>query len=233
MKRISALLGSITLGIALTLGLVLGLLAMSAEEASADDGVWAQATSQQIAVDAALSWLRTQQADDGSFGSSEGTTIDVVLALVSANEDPNTWTRNGDSPLDYLETRVITYATTPASASKLALGVIAARSVVERRQQIGVLRALGFQKGMVHFSFLLESSFVALLGIAIGIALGFSLSYNIIDNMRANLPGITYQVPWLNILVVVIIAYGASLLTTYLPARQAANVYPAEALRYE
>ena len=126
MKRISALLGSITLGIALTLGLVLGLLAISAEEASADDGVWAQATSQQIAVDAALSWLRTQQADDGSFDSSEGTTIDVALALVSANEDPNTWTRNGNSPLDYLETRVITYATTPASAGKLALGVIAA-----------------------------------------------------------------------------------------------------------
>ena len=59
MKRPSALLGFIALGMALTLGLVLGLLAISAEEASADDGVWAQATKQQIAVDAALSWLRT------------------------------------------------------------------------------------------------------------------------------------------------------------------------------
>jgi len=126
MKRISALLASITSGIALTLALVLGLLAISAEEACADDGVWAQATSQQIAVDAALSWLRTQQADDGSFGSSEGATIDVVLALAAANEDPNNWQKNGNSPLDYLETRVITYAITPASTGKLALGVIAA-----------------------------------------------------------------------------------------------------------
>jgi len=33
--------------------------------------------------------------------------------------------------------------------------------------------------------------------------------------------------------MVAIIAYGASLLTTYLPARQAAKVYPAEALRFE
>jgi len=114
-----------------------------------------------------------------------------------------------------------------------ALGVIAARSVVERRQQIGVLRALGFQKRMVQFSFLLESSFVALLGIAIGIALGAGLSVQIIDAMGETFEGITYQVPWLNILVVFIIAYGASLLTTYLPARQAANVYPAEALRFE
>lgn len=114
-----------------------------------------------------------------------------------------------------------------------ALGVIAARSVVERRKQIGVLRALGFQKSMVQFSFLLESSFVALLGIGLGIALGAAISVQIIDQMGDAFEGLTYQVPWVNIVVIAIIAYGASLLTTYLPARQAAKVYPAEALRFE
>ena len=43
-----------------------------------------------------------------------------------------------------------------------ALGVISARAVVERRQQIGVLRAIGFRRRMVQAAFLLESSFVAL-----------------------------------------------------------------------
>ncbi len=114
-----------------------------------------------------------------------------------------------------------------------ALGVIAARSVVERRQQIGVLRALGFQKSMVQLSFLLESSFVALLGIAIGILLGAVLSYNLINEVSKDVEGRAYRVPWLNIAVVVVVAYVASLLTTYLPARQAAKVYPAEALRFE
>jgi putative ABC transport system permease protein len=114
-----------------------------------------------------------------------------------------------------------------------ALGVIAARSVVERRKQIGVLRALGFQKSMVQFSFLLESSFVALLGIGLGIALGAGISVQIIDTMGDSFEGLTYQVPWVNIVMIAIIAYGASLLTTYLPARQAAKVYPAEALRFE
>jgi putative ABC transport system permease protein len=114
-----------------------------------------------------------------------------------------------------------------------ALGVIAARSVVERRRQIGVLRALGFQKNMVQLSFLLESSFIALLGIVLGVALGAVLSIQIIDSMRDYFPAITYQVPWINIVVVVVIAYGASLLTTYLPARQASRIYPAEALRFE
>ncbi|MGB2884906.1 MAG: FtsX-like permease family protein, partial [Dehalococcoidia bacterium] len=114
-----------------------------------------------------------------------------------------------------------------------AVGVIAARSVVERRQQIGILRAIGFQKGMVQLSFLLESSFIALLGIALGVGLGAALSYNLINSVAEDIEGMKYSVPWLNIVVLVIIAYGASLLTTYLPARQASNVYPAEALRYE
>ena len=114
-----------------------------------------------------------------------------------------------------------------------ALGVIAARSVVERRQQIGILRSLGFQKSMVQLTFLLESSFVALLGIAIGVLLGSMLAYRLIDRLGDDVVGLAYRVPWLNIGVVVVIAYGASLLTTFLPARQAAGVYPADALRFE
>ena len=114
-----------------------------------------------------------------------------------------------------------------------ALGVIAARSVVERRHQIGVLRALGFQKGMVQLSFLLESSFIALLGVALGVVLGMILSYNIIQEVAKTQEGLVYEIPWVNIAVVIVVAYVASLLTTYLPARQAAKVYPAEALRFE
>jgi putative ABC transport system permease protein len=114
-----------------------------------------------------------------------------------------------------------------------ALGVIAARSVVERRQHIGILRAIGFQKGRVRLSFLLESSFIALLGIALGVGLGMALSYNLINAVADDIEGMKYAIPWVNIVIVVVIAYGASLLTTFLPARQASNVYPAEALRYE
>ena len=112
-----------------------------------------------------------------------------------------------------------------------ALGVIAARSVVERRQQIGMLRALGLQKGQVRLAFLLESSFIALLGI--GVALGGALSGGIIDAMSEDFAGVTYKVPYVAIALVVVLSYAASLLTTYLPARGASKVYPAEALRYE
>jgi putative ABC transport system permease protein len=114
-----------------------------------------------------------------------------------------------------------------------ALGVIAARSVVERRQQIGMLRALGFQRGQVRLAFLIESSFVALLGIGLGVALGAALSVGIVDSFEEQISGIRYTVPWSTLGVIVVLAYFASLLTTFLPASQASRVYPAEALRYE
>ncbi len=114
-----------------------------------------------------------------------------------------------------------------------ALGVISLRAVVERRQQIGVLRAIGYRRGMVLASFLMESTFVALLGILLGVALGSLLSYNLVNSIGEDIPGLKFTIPWLQIGTIIAIAYAFSLLTTFLPARQASRIYPAEALRYE
>lgn len=114
-----------------------------------------------------------------------------------------------------------------------ALGVISTRAVVERRQQIGVLRAIGYQRNMVGASFLLESSFIALLGIFIGVGLGLILSYNMVQFLRKDTPTIQFIIPFGQIALIVVVAYLVSLITTILPARNASKVYPAEALRYE
>jgi putative ABC transport system permease protein len=114
-----------------------------------------------------------------------------------------------------------------------ALGVISSRAVVERRQQIGVLRAIGFQAEMVTWSFMIEASFVALLGISLGAGLAFIPAYQMINDLASEVPGLTFQVPWGSIALVVGLAYGMALLATYLPALQASRVAPAEALRYE
>jgi putative ABC transport system permease protein len=116
-----------------------------------------------------------------------------------------------------------------------ALGVISARAVVERRQQIGVLRAVGFRRRMVQASFLLESSFIALTSIAIGTALGLAVAYSVIvESRRApsweNMP---FTVPWVTLAVIFLAVYAVAMLTTLAPARRASRVYPAEALRYQ
>ncbi len=114
-----------------------------------------------------------------------------------------------------------------------ALGVISARTVVERRQAIGMLRAIGFSPGMVQLSFLLEISFLAVLGIGLGLGLGLISSVELIDELRADEPEIRFALPWLKVVLIAVGAYVFALLTTFLPARRAAAITPAEALRYE
>lgn len=116
-----------------------------------------------------------------------------------------------------------------------ALGVISARAVVERRQQIGVMRAIGFRREMVQAAFLLESSFIALTAIVVGTLLGLLLSWNIIDDQRQqpSWQNLELYVPWLNLLVIFVVVYAVALLATLIPAVRASRIRPAEALRYQ
>jgi iron complex transport system substrate-binding protein len=60
-------------------------------------------------IQQALGYLRTLQNDDGGFSnpgeeSSLSNTQWVIMALVAAGENPHDWTKNGQSPIDYLST---------------------------------------------------------------------------------------------------------------------------------
>jgi putative ABC transport system permease protein len=113
-----------------------------------------------------------------------------------------------------------------------ALGVITIRAVVERRQQIGVLRAIGFQRRMVQAVFLFEGVFVAGLGTVIGYVLALTFAYNLYLQVAAD-QGLAFLPPWPALIGIAAAIVVASLLTTWLPARATANVTIAEALRYE
>ena len=116
-----------------------------------------------------------------------------------------------------------------------ALGVISARSVVERRQQIGVLRSIGFQRRMVQAAFLLESSFIPLTAILVGSTLALILAYNVINATfeDSGTTNVELVVPWGTLGIVFFVVYAASLITTLLPALRASRVEPAEALSYQ
>ncbi|MCB0063771.1 MAG: ABC transporter permease, partial [Caldilineaceae bacterium] len=115
-----------------------------------------------------------------------------------------------------------------------ALGVIMSRTVVERRQQVGMLRAIGYQSDMIALSFVIEASFIAIAGLLIGAVTGIVLGQSLIMAFFTDLaPTTEFVVPWGQIAVILVGSYLFALLTTIVPAYQAARVYPAEALRYE
>jgi putative ABC transport system permease protein len=114
-----------------------------------------------------------------------------------------------------------------------SLGVVAFRSVVERRQQIGMLRAIGYQSSTVALTFVLESSFIALMGIISGVVGGVILSRNLMTSGQFADLGAQFTVPWLEVAAFSSVAFAFSLLMTWLPSRGAASVPVADALRYE
>lgn len=112
------------------------------------------------------------------------------------------------------------------------MGILALRAVVERRREIGMLRANGFTEGMLVRSFLLEYSFVALLGLGIGTSLGLLLVWNLTHGPAGVASSITtFAMPWSNLAVIVAAAYGLSMLAVAGPTRLAARLPPAQAVR--
>jgi putative ABC transport system permease protein len=113
-----------------------------------------------------------------------------------------------------------------------AVGVIAFHSVVERRQQIGVLRALGYQRNMVSLSFMIETAFIVGLGVLSGVVLGVVLSRNLFTS-DVESSGVAFTVPWTQIGIMTLATVTVALLMTWMPSRQASRIAPTEALRYE
>ena len=113
------------------------------------------------------------------------------------------------------------------------LGVVMVRAARERRQQIGMLRAMGFQSSVVRRAFLLEAAFIAAQGIVMGIALGLLSSWSVLTNSEAfsAQSGVQFAVPWGTVLVLLVVPLLASLLGVLAPANSASRVRPAIALR--
>ncbi|TMC92442.1 MAG: FtsX-like permease family protein [Chloroflexi bacterium] len=116
-----------------------------------------------------------------------------------------------------------------------ALAITGTRAVIERRQQIGLLRAIGCSRGLIQVAFLCESFFVGMLGSVLGVVLGLILSGNIFATnfFEQFNTGLTFSVPWEELGLIVGIALLASFLGALLPAWQAGRISPAEAIRYQ
>ncbi len=114
-----------------------------------------------------------------------------------------------------------------------ALAITGTRAVIERRQQIGMLRALGCKRRLLQGAFLSESFIVGCIGSLMGVILGLILAHNIfaVNFFEQFNVGLIFAVPWQELGLIVGIAMLASLLAALLPAWQAGRVTPTEALR--
>ena len=110
------------------------------------------------------------------------------------------------------------------------LGVVTMRSVSERQHQTGVLRALGFDKRMILFGYLLELTWISLLGMINGVLIAILFHYQLYRVFWSE-QGAKFTMPWLEMGLFVMGAFLLVLLFTALPIRKASQIHPAEALR--
>lgn len=110
-----------------------------------------------------------------------------------------------------------------------ALAAFSSRSVEERRHEIGTMKSLGLERLTISGIFLVESLYIALLGSLVGILAGLLVSFTFFGESSA--VGYGAAIPWVALLSVLAIVILASLVATYVPAKRAADLHPAEALK--
>jgi putative ABC transport system permease protein len=112
------------------------------------------------------------------------------------------------------------------------LAVVMVRAVRERRQEIGMLRAMGVRTGVVRGALLFEAGLVCVQGTAIGAALGLVTARQLLVGAEAFGDGqLSFHAPWGALVVIVGLPLLASLVATSWPASRAAALPPALALR--
>lgn len=112
-------------------------------------------------------------------------------------------------------------------------------AVLERRREIGVLKALGAADSDVKQLFFVEAGVIGLFGGILGVFLGWligrTLNFGTVLYLhRQNLPGVDISsVPWWLVLFGIGFAVLVSLAAGLYPALRAARLDPVQALRYE
>lgn len=112
--------------------------------------------------------------------------------------------------------------------------------VMEKTRDIAILMSMGATKGMIRRIFMLQGTIIGVVGTLLGYVLGISLALLLQRYQFIKLPPGVYAIDhlpvlleWGDVLLVGLSAMALCFLATIYPARQAASLQPAEALRYE
>lgn len=112
-------------------------------------------------------------------------------------------------------------------------------AILERRREIGIMKAIGASDGDVKKLFFAEAGAMGILGGLVGVALGWGIGKVINAGTNVYLRSLSlppdnfWAVPWWLVVFAIGFAFLVSLISGLYPAGRAARLDPVQALRYE
>jgi putative ABC transport system permease protein len=125
--------------------------------------------------------------------------------------------------------------------SSLGIANTMLMSVLERRREIGIMKAVGAANWQLQAIFVIEGGLIGLIGGALGLLLAWSISFPgdawvrsmVQRDMKIDLKGSIFAFPgWIG-MTVALCTVGVTIVAALYPARRAATVDPVSALRHD
>lgn len=150
-------------------------------------------------------YLVVQVQDREQFKGTQGQQIDTLLAVL--------------------------YGLLALAVVIAILGIVntLALSVVERRREIGMLRAVGMQRAQVRRTIYLESVLIAVFGAAVGVLLGLAFGWGFVSTLADQGLNVI-AVPWGQVAAMLLGSGVVGVLAALWPAARAARTRPLEAI---
>lgn len=173
--------------------------------------------------------------------SSQQSVMEVIRGLLPEGMAVRTWQERNPSLTASMELEKM-----GSFAAILLITLVAtfnivgtiARSVVERRRDISILKAMGASRALVLKIFLWEGVFVGLAGVLTGLALGLTACWVLGSTSLVRIPDVysfhqnlPIRVVPANVIAVCLSAFGLSLVSSAFPALKAASLDPVDGLR--
>ena len=204
--------------------------------------------------------LVTQAAVDFEFRANPDPAYGLNRATVLVDEDGNVKAvlerikalgLDGRAAIEFIERERLMYllifgamtciAAVALLVSALGIANTMLMSVLERRREIGIMKAVGADNRHLQFLFLFEGALIGLVGAGVGLALAWASSFPgdswvrsmVLRDMKIDLKGSIFVFPpWIGATVLVSTVLVTTLAAFY-PARHASRIDPVGALRHE
>lgn len=189
----------------------------------------AQLFPMQVYIQAASAIRENHQAMADLRSALGDATADYIVVQVMTAEE---FAGVANSSIDVM--LGIVYALLALAVVTSILGIIntVALSVVERRQEIGMLRAVGMQRSGIRRMIRLEAVQISIFGAVMGVLLGLGLGWALLTVLKDE--GLsTIAVPWVQLIIMLLGSALVGVVAALAPGQQAAKTPPLAAIADE